>query len=66
MIFKRLSLHRKKPELCNICEQEMLKASKYLFLHEIKKYCFLHNTMAKQYLNLHFIFHNFFPRNDEV
>ena len=37
MIFKRLSLHRKKPELCNICEQEMLKASKYLFLHEIKK-----------------------------
>ena len=27
MIFKRFSLHRKKPELCNICEQEMLKSN---------------------------------------
>ena len=25
MIFKRFSLHSKKPELCNICEQETLK-----------------------------------------
>ena len=27
MIFKRFSLHRKKHELCNICEQEMLKSN---------------------------------------
>ena len=27
MIFKRFSLQRKKPELCNICEQEMLKSN---------------------------------------
>ena len=27
MIFKRFSIHRKNPELCNIREQEMLKSS---------------------------------------
>ena len=27
MIFKRFSLLSKKPELCNICEQEMLKSN---------------------------------------
>ena len=27
MIFKRFSLQRKKPELCNVCEQEMLKSN---------------------------------------
>ena len=27
MIFKRLSLQRKRPELCYICEQEMLKSN---------------------------------------
>ena len=27
MIFKRFSFHRKKPELRNICEQEMLKSN---------------------------------------
>ena len=27
MIFKRFSLHRIKPELCNICEQEILKSN---------------------------------------
>ena len=27
MIFEKFSLHRKKPELCNICEQEMLKSN---------------------------------------
>ena len=27
MIFKRFSLHRKNPELCNICEQKMLKGA---------------------------------------
>ena len=25
MIYKRFSLHRERPELCNICQQEMLK-----------------------------------------
>ena len=29
MIFKRFSFHRKKPELCNICKQEMLKNNFY-------------------------------------
>ena len=28
MIFKRFSVQRKKPELCNICEKEMLKSIK--------------------------------------
>ena len=27
MIFKRFSLHRKNPELCNIYEQEMVKSN---------------------------------------
>ena len=27
MIFKRFALHRKKHELCDICEQEMLKSN---------------------------------------
>ena len=27
MIFKRFSLHRKKTEICNICEQEILKSN---------------------------------------
>ena len=27
MIFKRLSLQRKRPELCYICEQEVLKSN---------------------------------------
>ena len=38
-----------------------IKVSEYLFLHEIKKYCFLHKTIEKPYLNLHFKFHDFFP-----
>ena len=29
MIFKRFSLQRKKPELCYICEQEMLKSNSF-------------------------------------
>ena len=29
MIFKIFSLHRKKPELCNICEQDMLKSNSF-------------------------------------
>ena len=27
MIFKRFSSHRRKPEFCTICEQEMLKSN---------------------------------------
>ena len=27
MIFKRFSVQKKKTELCNICEQEMLKSN---------------------------------------
>ena len=30
MIFKRFSLQRKKPELCIICEQEMLKGNFFI------------------------------------
>ena len=38
-----------------------LKVSEYLFFLEIEKYCFfLHKTMEKPYLNLHFKFHDFF------
>ena len=43
-----------------------VKVSEYLFLHEIKKYWFfLHKTIEKPYLNLHFKFHDFFPENNE-
>ena len=27
MIFKRFSLHKKTPELCNVCERKMLKSN---------------------------------------
>ena len=27
MIFKRFSLHKKNPELCNVCERKMLKSN---------------------------------------
>ena len=43
----------------------VLKVSEYLFLHEIKNTVFLHKTIEKPYLNLHFKFHDFFPENNE-
>ena len=44
MIFKRFSLiftSQKKTELCNICEQGMLKVSEYLFFLKSKNIAFL-------------------------
>ena len=38
MIFKRSSLHRKKPELCNICEQKMLK-NNFFSTEEVVQRC---------------------------
>ena len=50
----------------NITYTSLFKVSEYLFFLEIEKYCFFfHKTMEKPYLNLHFKFHDFFPRNNE-
>ena len=43
-----------------IWSENVFKVSEYLFWHGIKKYCFLHKTTEKPYLNLHFKFHDFF------
>ena len=44
-----------------IWSENVFKVSEYLFWHGIKKYCFLHKTIEKPYLNLHFKFQIFFP-----
>ena len=54
------------PVLANILmgfhKSKWLKVSEYLFLHEIKKYCFFfHKIIEKPYLISPFKFHDFFP-----
>ena len=53
MIFKRFSLHRKKPQLCIICEQEMLKSN---FFSKNKNF----RSALFEYIYRPWLFHSYY------
>ena len=53
MILKKFSVHERKPELCNICEQEMLKSN---FFRKTKNF----RNALFDYIYRPWLFHSYF------